>query len=125
MKQMEKMVCCVMAASLAVIIGGCASTEKIPVQAAQTAISAQAARTASNMEVLDWKSRGLGEFASPDWLLPAVRGDWSVFRRAWNAGEGKILKIVASPKARASMRPRPSPTCSMRRGLRLNSSRPC
>jgi hypothetical protein len=45
------------------------------------------------MEVLDWKSRGLGELASPDWLLPAVRGDWSAFRQSWNVGEGKILKI--------------------------------
>jgi hypothetical protein len=82
-----------MAAVLAVMLGSCASQAKLPTQAAQAAVSVQAARTASDMEILDWKSRGLGEIASPEWLLPAVRGDWSAFRRSWNVGEGKVLKV--------------------------------
>ena len=60
---------------------------------ASAVISAQAERTADEFRVVDWKDRGLGEIASPEWLLPAVRGNWSIFKNDWKVSDDKVLKI--------------------------------
>jgi len=60
---------------------------------ASAAISAQAERTADDFRIVDWKDRGIGEIASPEWLLPAVRGNWNNFRSDWTVRDGKVLKI--------------------------------
>ena len=56
-------------------------------------ISAEAERTAEPLRILDWHNRGLGEVAVPEWILPAYRGDWSVFRNEWPVEPGTVLRI--------------------------------
>jgi hypothetical protein len=56
-------------------------------------VSEEALKTANEQRILDWKDRGLGEDASPDWLLPAVRGNFSVFKRDWQITGDKVLKV--------------------------------
>ncbi|MDR2785585.1 MAG: hypothetical protein LBB83_06695, partial [Treponema sp.] len=56
-------------------------------------VSEEALKTADKQRVLDWKDRGLGENASPDWLLPAIRGNFSVFKRDWQITGDKVLKV--------------------------------
>jgi hypothetical protein len=55
-------------------------------------VSEEAQKTADRQRILDWKDRSLGEDASPDWLLPAVRGNFSVFKRDWQITGDKVLK---------------------------------
>jgi hypothetical protein len=55
--------------------------------------SEEAQKTADRQRVLDWKDRGLGEEASPAWLLPATRGNFSVFKRDWQITGDKVLKV--------------------------------
>jgi len=70
-------------------IGSCTSTD-----AANSArISNVAEQTADDFRIVDWKDRSIGEIASPAWLLPAVRGNWNVFKSEWPVGSGKIPKI--------------------------------
>jgi hypothetical protein len=86
---------------LALIMAACSSTpvqqtqqEKETAMLAQTQrISEEALKTADNQRILDWKDRSLGEDASPDWLLPAVRGNFSVFKRDWQITGDKVLKV--------------------------------
>ncbi|MDR1256548.1 MAG: hypothetical protein LBJ86_02240 [Spirochaetaceae bacterium] len=89
------------AAALALIAAACGSA---PVRQTQdereTALLSQAQRastealkTADRQRVLDWKDRGLGEDASPDWLLPAVRGNFSLFKSDWQITGDKVLKV--------------------------------
>jgi len=56
-------------------------------------ISAMAAQTADSYRIVDWKDRSIGEIASPVWLLPAVRGNWTSFKSEWNVANNKVLKI--------------------------------
>jgi hypothetical protein len=63
----------------------------------QTAIaSEEARRTADQSRVLDWANRGLGEDASPVWLLPAIRGNFRIFKQDWQIGDDKVLKVGVS-----------------------------
>ncbi|GHV36301.1 hypothetical protein AGMMS49546_01330 [Spirochaetia bacterium] len=57
------------------------------------AISAQAERTANDQRTLDWANRSIGEIASPVWLLPAQRGNWTLFKQEWQVSPDKVLKI--------------------------------
>jgi hypothetical protein len=81
--------------SLAVLLlaASCAGTGGA---VSSAAISAQAARTADNQRIADWKDRSIGEIAAPLWLLPAAKGDWGIFRETWNTDPSTILKLGAS-----------------------------
>ena len=93
----------VAAVSLAVLIFGCASnqasaptyTQNEP-QSATAIASAEARKTANKARVLDWANRGLGEEASPAWLLPAIRGNWKIFKQDWQIRDDKVLKAGVS-----------------------------
>ncbi|GHV74707.1 hypothetical protein AGMMS49940_20090 [Spirochaetia bacterium] len=61
--------------------------------ASSAATSAQAERTADDQRILDWSNRSIGEIASPVWLLPAVRGNWNLFKQEWPVAPDKVLKI--------------------------------
>ena len=91
MKKMMITWCAALAAMA--VLGSCGSTQGA---ASSAAVSAQAARTAGNMVIVDWKDRALGELAAPVWLLSAARGDWKPFKEAWTVTPGKILKLGAS-----------------------------
>ncbi|GHV28391.1 hypothetical protein AGMMS4952_11900 [Spirochaetia bacterium] len=69
------------------------------------AASAEAKKTADQGRVLDWANRGLGEDASPAWLLPAVRGNFRVFKQDWEIRSDKVLKVGVSraPALNAAM----------------------
>jgi hypothetical protein len=56
-------------------------------------LSAQAERTANDQKTLDWSNRSIGEIASPAWLLPAIRGNWTAFKQEWQVSPDKVLKI--------------------------------
>jgi hypothetical protein len=58
--------------------------------------SAEAKKTADPARVLDWANRGLGEDASPAWLLPALRGNFKVFKQDWQIRDDKVLKVGIS-----------------------------
>jgi hypothetical protein len=108
-----------LAAVAAVFAAGCssapASTASAPAPApayaqneprSQTAIaSEEAKKTADPARVLDWANRGLGEDASPAWLLPAIRGNFRVFKQDWQIREDKVLKVGVSraPALNAAM----------------------
>ena len=94
MKQMKRVMLawCVVLTAMAVL-GGCASMQGA---ASSAAVSVEAARTADNMVIVDWKDRSLGEIAAPVWLLSAARGDWKPFKETWTVAPGKILKLGAS-----------------------------
>jgi hypothetical protein len=78
----------VVAAIFAVLnFSACNSTEK-----ASGRISAEAERTADDMRIVNWKDRSIGEIASPAWLLPAVRGNWNLFKAEWPVAPEKVLK---------------------------------
>jgi hypothetical protein len=94
MKKMMITWCAALAAIA--VMGSCGSTQRA---ASSAAVSVQAARTADNMVILDWKDRSLGELAAPVWLLSAVRGDWKPFKETWTVAPGKILKLGASNNA--------------------------
>jgi len=86
---------------IAVYFSSCGTTnsEKAD-KIASTAISAQAIRTADDYRIVDWKDRSIGEIASPAWLLPAVRGNWTSFKSEWNVANNKVLKIGVVRHAR-------------------------
>ncbi|MDR2181619.1 MAG: hypothetical protein LBN92_02955 [Treponema sp.] len=92
------------AAALALITAACSSTPVRQTQEEKEAalvsraqqVSQGAQKTADKQRILDWKNRSLGEDASPDWLLPALRGNFSVFRRDWQITGDKVLKIGIS-----------------------------
>jgi hypothetical protein len=67
-----------------------------PMRSQTEQASIDAKKTAAEMRVLDWANRGLGEDASPAWLLPAVRGNFRIFKQDWEAGGGKVLKVGVS-----------------------------
>jgi hypothetical protein len=69
------------------------------------AASAEAKKTADQGRVLDWANRGLGEDASPAWLLPAVRGNFKVFNSDWEISADKVLNVGVSraPALNAAM----------------------
>jgi hypothetical protein len=73
-----------------------AQTERASVEARQTGIPFQ---------VLDWANRGLGEDASPGWLLPAIRGNFRIFKQDWQIRDDKVLKVGVSraPALNAAM----------------------
>ena len=68
-------------------------------QTASDRISQIAEQTAYEYRILDWKDRTIGERASPAWLHPAVRGNWSIFRREWSISNDKVLKISVARHA--------------------------
>jgi hypothetical protein len=67
--------------------------------------SEEAKRTADSQRVIDWANRGLGEDASPAWLLPALRGNFRVFKQDWQIRDDKVLKVGVSraPALNAAM----------------------
>jgi hypothetical protein len=81
----------------------CGTTRAAQEAAASAKISAQAERSATDMAVLDWKDRGIGEIAAPQWLLPAARGDWSQFKQTWKVDSEKILKLGVANNARQNV----------------------
>jgi hypothetical protein len=90
---MKQKALCVIAAMAAFAVCGCASQKA----AGRTAAVSEAAeKTANNQKVLDWANRGLGEKASPEWLLPAIRGNWTVFKQDWQVSGDKVLKVGVS-----------------------------
>jgi hypothetical protein len=70
-----------------------APEQDTPMLSQTRAASRAAAETADKQRVLDWKDRSLGEDASPAWLLPAIRGNWTVFKRDWQITGDKVLKM--------------------------------
>jgi hypothetical protein len=76
-----------------VLCAGCKTTT------GSAAISAQAERTANDQKTLDWSNRGIGEAASPAWLLPAIRGNWTAFKQEWQVSPDKVLKIGVARNA--------------------------
>jgi hypothetical protein len=102
----------VLAAAIAVLSVGCAS-KPAPVpeytqnaSGSATAAASEAARkTADKSRVLDWANRGLGEEASPAWLLPAVRGNFRIFKQDWQIRDDKVLKVgvARAPALNAAM----------------------
>ncbi|MDR2095506.1 MAG: hypothetical protein LBP76_08305 [Treponema sp.] len=108
------------AALIAVLAAGCVSgpapaavSEPAPaptfVQNApgsQAAIaSEEAKKTADTQRVIDWANRGVGEDASPAWLLPALRGNFRVLKQDWQIRDDKVLKVGVSraPALNAAM----------------------
>jgi hypothetical protein len=98
---MKMNVLLIAAAALALITAACSSApipqtreekETAMVTQAQR-VSEEAQKTADKQRILDWKDRSLGEDASPDWLLPAVRGNFSIFKRDWQITGNKVLKV--------------------------------
>ncbi|MDR2097064.1 MAG: hypothetical protein LBP37_00920 [Spirochaetaceae bacterium] len=67
--------------------------------------SAEAKKTADKQSVIDWANRGLGEDASPAWLLPAIRGNFKVLKQDWQITDNKVLKVGVSraPALNAAM----------------------
>ncbi|GHV94578.1 hypothetical protein AGMMS50293_08980 [Spirochaetia bacterium] len=89
-------------ALLAVACGSAPASSSAPVSQqdtpmlSQTQAASQAAeKTADKQRVLDWKDRGLGEVASPEWLLPAQRGNFTVFKRDWQITGDKRLQPIS------------------------------
>jgi hypothetical protein len=99
---MNKRKIIVILAAVAVIASGCASKPAPAAYAqntpqSQTAIaSEEAKKTADQGRVLDWANRGLGEDASPAWLLPAIRGNFRIFKEDWQIRDDKVLKVGVS-----------------------------
>ena len=101
------------AALAAVLAAGCASapaaSEAAYVQnmpgSATAAASEEAKRTADPSRIIDWANRGLGEDASPAWLLPAIRGNFRVFKEDWQIRDDKVLKVgvARAPALNAAM----------------------
>jgi hypothetical protein len=114
----KRLMITMLAAAIAVIAAGCASApsstasgQPSPAPAASTPAPAyaqnepgsqaaiaseEAKKTADPNRVLDWANRGLGEDASPAWLLPAIRGNFRVFKQDWQIREDKVLKVGVS-----------------------------
>ncbi|MDR1410864.1 MAG: hypothetical protein LBI91_01515 [Spirochaetaceae bacterium] len=102
----KKKMITVLAAAIAVLASGCASAPAASTPAptyaqneprSQTAIASEEAKqTADPARVLDWANRGLGEDASPAWLLPAIRGNFRVFKQDWQIRDDKVLKVGVS-----------------------------
>jgi hypothetical protein len=113
----------VLVAAITVLVAGCASgpaasnresaaasqaepsfAQNAPGSQAAVA-SAEAKNTADPARVLDWANRGLGEDASPAWLLPALRGNFKVFKQDWQIRDDKVLKVGVSraPALNAAM----------------------
>ncbi|GHT74465.1 hypothetical protein FACS1894124_4390 [Spirochaetia bacterium] len=104
----------VVTASIAVLAASCASAPAAAPESSYAqndprsptaAASAEAKKTADQARVLDWANRGLGEDASPAWLLPAVRGNFRVFKQDWEIRGDKVLKVGVSraPALNAAM----------------------
>jgi hypothetical protein len=115
------------AAAIAVLASGCASKPASVTPAASTApvtvsepaptfvqnapgsqaaiASEEAKKTADRQRVIDWANRGVGEDASPAWLLPALRGNFRVFKQDWQIRDDKVLKVGVSraPALNAAM----------------------
>ena len=94
-----KMTLHIIAMTLALLIGFTAcrtskpSASEVQAEKSSAKISAQAERAADEFRVVDWKDRSIGEIASPVWLYPAVRGNWSLFKSEWPVSPAKVLKI--------------------------------
>jgi hypothetical protein len=108
----KRKVFAVLAAVVAVLFVGCASDPAPVINYTQndpgtpTARASEEARqTADKSRVLDWANRGLGEEASPAWLLPAVRGNWRIFKQDWQIRDDKVLKVgvARAPALNAAM----------------------
>jgi hypothetical protein len=88
-------------AALVLIMAACSSApvrqtqeERETAMLSQTQrVSEEARRTADRQRILDWKDRGLGEDASPDWLLPMMRNNFSRFKQDWQITGDKVLKV--------------------------------
>jgi hypothetical protein len=87
-------------------LASCANAKNI--QAAQgiassAAVSVQAEKSALDQRVLDWQNRGLGEVASPPWLLSAFRGDWRLFKETWPVSPDKTLFVGTARNVRQNV----------------------
>jgi hypothetical protein len=100
---MKRVIVILTGAFIMTVLYGCAGTNAAQGTAGSIAKSVQAERTASEQVILDWKDRSIGEVAAPLWLLPAVRGDWNMFKGTWSDTGNKILKIGAAQNARQNV----------------------
>lgn len=91
-KTMLKAASAALAVTVLICLVSC-GTSQAGSQAASAAVSVQAHRTADDYRIVDWKDRSIGEIASPLWLLPAVRGNWNVFKSDWQIRDDRVLKI--------------------------------
>ena len=64
---------------IGVALTGCATTNRMTVQANKTYIR-------------DWKSRSLGSEARPKWLGPAFLGDYEVYKKHFNIGDEYVVR---------------------------------
>jgi hypothetical protein len=94
---MNKKTLFAIAALAALFVLGCASQQGTAPLIERTApASGTAEKTASNQKTLDWANRALGEQASPPWLLPAIRKNYSVVKQEWQAGTDKMMRVGIS-----------------------------
>ena len=124
---MNKRVLIAVLASAAVLASGCASAPKTADSRQPSTVSAPAAsapayvqnapgsasaiaseeakKTADPGRVIDWANRGLGEDASPAWLLPALRGNFRILKQDWQIRDDKVLKVgvTRAPALNAAM----------------------
>ena len=80
----------------AVLLSACGSSPsaaEAQAMAGSARISAQAEQAADAFRVVDWQNRSIGEIASPVWLLPAVRGNWNMFKNEWPVSPDRVLRI--------------------------------
>ena len=94
-KQKKKIITVIMIVAVLTCIASCVTTTS-----SSEVISARAELTADDYRIVDWKDRSIGEIASPAWLLPAVRGNWTSFKREWPVDSDKVLKIGVARHAR-------------------------
>jgi hypothetical protein len=94
---MNKKTVCVIAALAVLFVLGCASQQASAPLIERTAPASDTAeKTANNQKTLDWANRALGEQASPPWLLPAIRKNFSVVRQEWQTSSDKMMRVGIS-----------------------------
>ena len=102
---MNKKTLFAISALAALLVFGCASQQGTAPLIERTAPASETAeKTAGNQKTLDWANRALGEIASPPWLLPAIRKNYSVVKQEWQTGADKIMRVGISrgPKLNAA-----------------------
>ncbi|GHU00148.1 hypothetical protein FACS1894142_8250 [Spirochaetia bacterium] len=96
MKEVLKSAIAVVVLAAVLTVTSCGTTAAV---AGSAVVSVQAEQTANNQRILDWSNRGIGEIASPVWLLPAIRGNWNLFKQEWPVAPDRVLKIGVAQHA--------------------------
>lgn len=93
-RQLTKVFAAILVCAAATLGASCkTSGTAAQAKASSAIISAQAENAADDFRVVDWQNRSIGEIASPVWLLPAVRGNWNMFKSEWPVRADRVLKI--------------------------------